>query len=118
MRYSEIIKEGDSSPILLTTLELMQRHASEKGMPPVIPTDDLINLVKQPGMVFDYNTLVKAYKTVPAIKQLIKSFNRQEVVLAAADGEEEFSTSGDNVDVDLGTNTVARMAHQALSKRK
>ena len=117
MRYSDIIREGDSSPILLTTLELMRKHASDHNMPPVIPTNDLIDLVKQPGMTFDYNTLVNAYKTLPAIKKLIKSFNREEVVLTAADGEEEFSTTGDDVDVDLGVNTVARMAHKALAKR-
>ena len=119
MRFSEFIKEGDPQgdpSVLLATLDLLRKYASEKNMPPVISVDDLINLVKQPGSTFNYSTLVNAYKTVPAVKKLIKSFNRQEVVLSAADGEEEFTTSAD-VDVDLGTDTVARMAHKALNKR-
>jgi hypothetical protein len=121
MRISEISQRGDPQQgytALLGALELMRKTASDQGTPPVIPMDDFIRIVKQPGTTFDYNTLVTAYKNVPAIKNLIKSFNRDQVVLTSADGEEEFTTDGDNVDVDLGLNTVARMAHKALSKRK
>ena len=121
MRFREFVREGDpqmDSSVLLSTLELMAHDASDKGMPPVIKMNDLIQIVKQPGTTFDYNALVQYYKTVPAVKNLIKSFNRDEVVLKDPDGEDEFTTGADGVDVDLGTDTVSRMAHSALNKRK
>ena len=121
MRYREFVREGDPQmdpSVLLSALELMAHEASDKGMPPVIKMNDLIQIVKQPGTTFDYNALVQYYKTVPAVKNLIKSFNRDEVVLKDPDGVDEFTTGADGVDVDLGTDTVARMAHSALNKRK
>lgn len=120
MRYREFVREGDPQmdpSVLLSALELMAHEANDKGMPPVIKVNDLIQIVKQPGTTFDYNALVNAYKTVPAVKNLIKSFNRDEVVLKDPEGDDEFTTSAD-VDVDLGTDTVARMAHSALNKRQ
>lgn len=120
MRFSEFIREGDpqgDASILTSTLELMAQEANDKGMPPVIKVSDLIQIVKQPGTTFDYNALVNAYKTVPAVKNLIKSFNRDEVILKDPEGDDEFTTGAD-VDVDLGTDTVARMAHSALNKRQ
>lgn len=120
MKIRDIIREGDPQKgpsVLLTTLELLRNHASDKGMPPVISTNQLIDLVKQPGMSFTYASLVDAYKKEPAIKKIIKSFNREEVILSNPDGEDEFTTSA-SVGVDLGTDTVSRMAHNALNKRQ
>lgn len=120
MRLREFIRGGDAQTdpsVLLSALDLMRQDVQDKGLPPVIKMSDLIQIVKQPGTTFDYNTLVNLYKKIPAVKNLIKSFNRDEVVLSDPEGNDEFTTSAD-VDVDLGTDTVARMANKALKKRK
>ena len=122
MRYSEIIKEGDPQgdpSILLTTLSLLRQHAYENGTTPVIPTDAVLELVKNSGYDTNYNAFVNAYKKhKKAFGQLIKSFNRDTITFSSVDGEDEFSLDPNSPDVDLGTDTVARMAHSALNKRK
>lgn len=120
MRFREFVREGDPQndpSVLLTSLELLRQHAQDNKTAPVIPTNDLLALVKQPGMTFTYSSLVHAYKNDPAIKKLIKSFNKDTVTFTSVDGEDEFSLDPNSPDVDLGTDTVARMAHKALSKR-
>jgi hypothetical protein len=120
MRISEILKEGDPQgdpTVLLTTLELLRQHAHDKSTAPVINTADLISLVGNSGAIFSYDSLVSAFKTDPAIKQLIKSFNRDTVILSGLDGDDEFTTSANSPDIDLGTDMVARMAQKAMSKR-
>jgi hypothetical protein len=120
MRLSEITKKGDPQGdpgVLLTTLELLRQHAHDNGSAPVINTDDLISLANNSGAMFTYDTLVRAYKTKPAIKELIKSFNRDTITLSGLDGDDDFSLDPNSPDIDLGTDTVARMAHKALAKR-
>lgn len=119
MRISEILREGDPQQdpsVLLTTLELLRNHADDKGSAPVLSTENLIKLMKNSGVMFDYDSLVSAYKTEPAVKELIKSFNKDTITLHT-DSADEFSIDSDGANMDLGTDTVARMAHKALAKR-
>ena len=119
MRISEILREGDpqkGSSVLLTTLELLRNHADDKESSPVLSTDSLLQLMKNSGVMFDYDSLVNAYKTEPAVKELIKSFNKDSITLHT-DISDEFSMDSDGNNMDLGTDTVARMAHKALAKR-
>jgi hypothetical protein len=119
MRISEILREGDPQrdpSVLITTLELLRNHADDNETAPVLSTENLFKLMKNSGAMFDYDSLVHAYKTEPAVKELIKSFNKDTITLRT-DSADEFSMDSDGANMDLGTDTVARMAHKALAKR-
>tara|TARA_B110000977_G_C11040249_1_gene478592 strand:+ start:135 stop:482 length:348 start_codon:yes stop_codon:yes gene_type:complete len=114
MRFSEIIREGDPQDghsVLLTTLEFLTQRSADAGAPMSISTQSLINTVRNTGAIFDYAGLVAAYKD-PAVKELIKSFNKDVVTFKGAN-----DIDAEQGDVDLGTDTVARMASKALTKR-
>ena len=61
---------------LLTALELIQHRYKDKEKVPNVSTQSLINLVRNTDRTFDYEALAQANETNPAVKNLIKSFNK------------------------------------------
>ena len=123
MRINELIHSPKNTPEsnLLTALELLQHRYQDKKVPPKISTQSLINLVLNTDKTFDYDALVAANENNPAVKNLIKSFNKDYVELRSAGEEDEDSgTTTNTPDGDPSqapVDTVDSMAKRAAKKR-
>ena len=123
MRINEFIHSPKNTPEsnLLTALELLQHRYQDKKVPPKISTQSLINLVLNTDKTFDYDALVAANENNPAVKNLIKSFNKDYVELRSAGEEAEDSgttTNTPNGDPSQApVDTVDSMAKRAAKKR-
>lgn len=95
MRLREFAGENNSAPEsnLVTALELLRHRSQDKSTPATISTKSLINLVLNTDNTFSYDALVDANENNPAVKNLIKSFNQDQVVLAPVHGNEEEPTT-------------------------
>ena len=120
MRLREFMHSGDPQndpTVLLTTLEFIRNRSHDGNAPMTISTQSIINTVKNTGAAFDYNALVAANEN-PAVKELIASINKDTVTLKGF-GDDQADIDNDEINnTDLATDTVARMASSALSKRK
>jgi hypothetical protein len=104
---------------LTTALELIQHRYKDKEQSPKVSTQSIINLVRNTDRTFDYEALVQANETNPAVKNLIKTFNKDYVELNTVnDGEDEASTTnvGDET-TQAPVDTVANMAKRAAKTR-
>lgn len=123
MRLNEFIHSPKNTPEsnLTTALELIRNRYKDKQQPPKISTQSLINLVLNTDKTFDYDALVAANETNPALKNLIKSYNKDyvELVPAGEDADTDATTtntaSGDATTAPV--DTVSNMAKQAARKR-
>lgn len=95
MRLREFAGENNSAPEsnLVTALELLRHRSEDKSIPASISTKSLINLVLNTDKTFSYDALVDANENNPAVKNLIKSFNKDQVILAPLTGEEDSTTT-------------------------
>ena len=95
MRLREFAGENNSAPEsnLVTALELLRHRSQDKSTPATISTQSLINLVLNTDKTFSYDALVDANENNPAVKNLIKSFNKDQVILAPLTGEEDSTTT-------------------------
>ena len=67
---------------------------------------------------FDYDALVAANENNPALKNLIKSFNKDYVELRSADDQEDEKSTTTNTDArQAPVDTVSKMAKRAGKKR-
>ena len=105
---------------LLTALELIQHRYKDKEKLPNISTQSLINLVRNTDRTFDYEALVQANETNPAVKNLIKSYNKDFVELnqiQPVEDETETTTNIGDETTDAPVDTVANMAKRAAKTR-
>lgn len=118
MRLREFSGDPQNDPtVLLTTLEFIRNRSHDSNAPMTINTQSLINTVKNTGAAYDYDALVRDNQN-PAVKSLIQSINRETVTLKGF-GDDDADINNDEINnTDLATDTVARMASSALSKRK
>ena len=123
MRLNEFTHGPTNTPEsnLVTALELIRHRYEDEGVAPKIPTDSLINMVINTDRTFDYQALVNANETNPAVKNLIKNLN-QHIVELNPSGEEGSSDdtitntpAGDAVTAPV--DTVSDMADRAAKKR-
>jgi hypothetical protein len=123
MKIKEFIIEGPEEPVpeltsnLLPVLMFLKKRSEDKELAPKLRTDSLIQLVKNAGdTTFDYQTLVSAYESNEAVKELIKNFNKDSVTLKSAEdedsGEEYKGQAKDPID------TVKMMAQKARKNRE
>lgn len=129
MKVNEIICEegpdiGVLSMNLLPVLSFLKSQAEERGISAKLRTDSLIRMVKNAGdSSFDYTALVKAHEDNDAVKELIKSVNRDEIVLASdeLDIDDQEVTSGEEGGPDpfalSPEEQVSSMAKKAASNR-
>ena len=118
MRICELTTNPKNNPEsnLVTALELIRQRYNDKEQPPKISTQSLINMVLNTDKNFSYDALVSANDNNPAIKNLIKRYNRDYVELRGADeveDEEGYNTPNTDAPVD----TVPKMAKRAAKKR-
>ena len=123
MRLNEFQHSPKNTPEsnLTTALELIRHRYKDKKQLPKISTQSLINLVLNTDKTFDYDALVSANENNPALKNLIKSYNKDYIELqpAGADDNSDATTtntpSGDATQAPV--DTVSNMAKSAAKKR-
>jgi len=119
VRLSEFTDNNQSTPPesnLLTALELIRQRYKDKDQPPKISTQSLINMVLNTDKNFDYAALVSANDNNPAVKNIIKRYNRDYIELRGAD-EVEDEEGYNTPDTDAPVDTVPKMAKRAAKKR-
>jgi hypothetical protein len=122
VRLNEFVHGPTNTPEsnLLTALELIQHRYKDKEKLPNISTQSLINLVRNTDRTFDYEALVQANDNNPAVKNLIKSYNKDFVELnqiQPVEDETETTTNiGDEAN-DAPVDTVSNMAKRAAKSR-
>ena len=122
MRLNEFVHGPTNTPEsnLLTALELIQHRYKDKEKVPNVSTQSIINLVRNTDRTFDYEALAQANETNPAVKNLIKSFNKDIVELnpiqPVADDDETTTNVGATT-TDAPVDTVANMAKRAAKSR-
>ena len=132
MKINEIINEdmsageqlGGGSLVanLVPVLMFLKNRSEDRDLSPKIRTDSLIQLVQNAGdRTFTYQDLVAAHENDPAVKELIKDFNENEVIVKST-SEEAAELKQDNEENDEGGDdqadhqaVVASMAKRAAS---
>lgn len=124
MRLSEFAHGPTNTPEsnLVTALELLRHRSRDKSAPATISTKSLINLVLNTDRTFDYDALVSANENNPAVKNLIKSFNQDQVILAPLNGSDEDDSTTTNTDgmaqaFQAPVDDVSSMAKRAAKTR-
>ena len=119
MRLDEFTNSTNTPESNLTTaLELIRHRYKDKKTPPKISTQSLINMVLNTDKNFNYDALVSANENNPALKNLIKSFNKDYVELRSADDTDDTDATTTNTDANKSpVDTVSKMAKRAGKKR-
>ena len=122
MRLNEFQHSPKNTPEsnLLTALELIQHRYKDKEKVPNVSTQSLINLVRNTDRTFDYEALAQANETNPAVKNLIKSFNKDVIELnpiQPAEDDAKTTTNVGDTTTDAPVDTVSNMATRAAKKR-
>jgi len=123
VRLDEFIHSPKNTPEsnLTTALELIRHRYKDKKQPPKISTQSLINLVLNTDKTFDYDALVAANENNPALKNLIKSYNKDyiELLPAGEDADTDATTTNtpDGEATQAPVDTVANMAKRAAKSR-
>ena len=122
MRLREFAHGPTNTPEsnLVTALELIQHRYKDKEKLPNVSTQSLINLVRNTDRTFDYEALVQANETNPAVKNLIKSYNKDFVELnqiQPVEDETETTTNVGDETTQAPVDTVANMAKRAAKTR-
>lgn len=122
MRLDEFIHSPKNTPEsnLVTALELIRNRYKDKDKLPKISTQSLINLVLNTDKTFNYDALVSANDNNSAVKNLIKSYNKDHIELRPAGelGDDEATTTnvGDDA-TQAPVDTVKNMAKRAAKTR-
>ena len=123
MRLNEFQHSPKNTPEsnLTTALELIRNRYKDIPTPPKISTQSLINMVLNTDRTFNYDALVAANETNPAVKNLIKSYNKDYIELrpAGETGDDDSTTTNtpDGDSTDAPVDTVKNMAKRAGKKR-
>ena len=123
MRLNEFEHSPKNTPEsnLTTALELIRHRYKDKKQPPKISTQSLINLVLNTDKTFDYDALVAANENNPALKNLIKSYNKDyiELLPAGEDADTDATTTNtpDGEATQAPVDTVSNMAKRAAKTR-
>jgi len=122
VRLDEFIHSPKNTPEsnLVTALELIRNRYKDKDKLPKISTQSLINLVLNTDKTFNYDALVAANDSNPAVKNLIKSYNKDTIELRPAGelGDDEATTTNvDDKSTQAPVDTVKNMAKRAAKNR-
>ena len=123
MRLNEFTHGPTNTPEsnLTTALELIRHRYKDKKQPPKISTQSLINLVLNTDKTFDYDALVAANENNPALKNLIKSYNKDYIELLPAgeldDTDATTTNTPDGEATQAPVDTVSNMAKRAAKSR-
>ena len=124
MKIREIISEGllsegnlDNSGLISILLYLKER-ADDDANSAELRTNSVIQLVRNSGeQMFDYQMLAAAFEQDPAVKNLIKSFNKETITLKSEYDNAEDELAADQAPEMSPEETVQNMAQKATAKR-
>jgi hypothetical protein len=110
---------------LVTALQLLKSKYSDGKSVPKISTQSLINLILNTDKNFNYDSLVQSAENNPAVKNLIKSYNKDYVILRlTSDAENVDATttlsptgSPQQQGFQLPVDDVSSMAKRAAKQR-
>lgn len=112
---------SNPEPNLVTALELIRNRYKDSNKLPKISTHSLINLILNTDRTFDYDALVQSAEENPAVKNLIKSYNKDTVELRPAgemaDDESTTTITPDGDTTNAPVDTVSNMAKRAAKTR-
>jgi hypothetical protein len=123
VKITELVNSLVNTPEanLTTALELIRNRYNDQNKLPKISTQSLINMVLNTDKTFDYDALVSANSSNPAVKNLIKSFNKDYVELRpageTADDEATTTNPEESDPTEEPVDTVSDMAKRAGKKR-
>ena len=123
MKIYEVTNHSISNPEpnLVTALELIRNRYKDRDQLPKISTQSLINMVLNTDRTFDYDALVQSAEENPAVKNLLKTYNKDYVELRPAgelaDKEGTTTITPDGDATDAPVDTVADMAKRAAKER-
>jgi hypothetical protein len=121
MRLREFAGDAATSDAnLVTALELLRHRSEDNSTAATIRTDSLINLILNTDKTFNYDALVSANETNPAVKNLIKSFNRDQIILTPLTGTTSSNDTTTNMDVgnQQGQDPVDNVSDMAIRAAK
>ena len=98
---------------LLTVLNSVIAQAKNEGTEPSIASPALINMVKNTGVMFDYNALLDAYESNSAVNNLVKNFSKETVDLIGSSEDEMGGEAGNGED---SGEAVARIAKRVANR--
>jgi hypothetical protein len=102
---------------LLAILNVVIEKATNEGIDPSIPTDDLIAMVRNTGVLFDYNALLAAYESNQAVKNMIKSFSKETVDLIGSSEDEIIAPADAGENSGEAISKIAkRVANRSIGK--
>jgi len=120
--------EDTLSSNLMPVLMFLKKRSEDKELSAKLRTDSLIQLVQNAGdTTFDYNALVDAFENNDAVKDLIKTFNKDTIELASdsdEDSDEEHTGDGEDSGEEHTSpeqdseETVSNMAKSAAKNRQ
>lgn len=105
-----IVELDNAAQHLSTVLQYFKQEADSQRKPAVIPIEALSDFFDDQGMSINTDTIKSLMKTDPEIKNLIKSFDGNKIVI---DTEVENQSDSEI----KGTDEVSKMAKRALKKR-
>jgi hypothetical protein len=107
MKINEIIREdtsaadqlgggGTLSANLVPVLMFLKKRSEDKGLSPKLSTQSLVQMVQNAGdTTFTYEDLVSAHESNESVKNLIKDFNEDQIVLTSAHDDVADATADD-----------------------
>ena len=93
---------------LLAVLNVIIERAKNEDSEPSLSTPALINMVKNTGVLFDYNALVNAYDSNTAVHNLIKNFSKDTVDLIGSSEDELDAPSDAGEDSQSAVSKIAK----------
>jgi len=127
MKIREIISEGwltegpddSENEDLITILLYLKERSEDDAESATLRTDSVIQLVRNAGRsMFDYHALTSAFESDEAVKNLIKTFSKDEITLKSDNDDSEDETFDNEEDQAMNPeDTVQNMAQSAANKR-
>jgi len=118
MRFSEFLNNTNNEleSVIVNTLQNLRGDADEQGQTAEISFDALTQIIKNTGYpTFNYNLFKSIHDKGTALKNVVKDFNQEKVVLKTEkQAEKDPAMDTDNIG---STDTVKQMARSALKKR-
>jgi len=105
-----IVEIDNAAHHLATILQYFKQEADSLRQPAVIPIQAMSDFFDDQGMAINTDTIKHLLDTDPQVKNLIKSFDGEKIVI---DTEVETEPGGEI----KGSDEVSRMAKRALKKR-
>ena len=127
MRARDFIREDEKSSAdklsqysdLIMVLGQIQATMIARNLKPQVSTDTFILYVQNAGLDgFSFDDLIKANDTVPAVKEMIKNINYENVTINLGNNQTVDNPNGVSSAAGNPEQTVSNMAKSAMTRRQ